>query len=128
MFKGKVSKKFTYFKTQKGATTILLAFFVMNVLLITSLTAANVMVFNIKMSADIANSIPAYYAADAAAEKCLYQMRIIVDGVTGCSADGGLTSVSLYGGTVTPVATRASSKITSVGQYKGTQRKVEISW
>jgi len=117
-----------YFNGQKGATTILLAFFVMNVLLITSLTAASVMIFDIKMSADIANSIPAYYAADAAAEKCLYQMRIIDDGITGCSADGGSASVSLYSGTVMPSATRASSKINSIGQYKGTQRKVEVSW
>jgi len=127
MLNKKTIQKLSYFKAQKGATTIMLAFFIMNVLLITSLTTASIMIFDIKMSAEIANSIPAFYAADSAAEKCLYQARILADNLE-CNANPGSTSVSLYGGTVVTGATRVGSVITSVGQFVGTQRKVEIFW
>lgn len=114
-------------RSQRGATTILLAFFVMNVLLLISLAAASIAILNIKMLEGIADPVLAFYAADAAAEKCLYELRVLADG-SGCGADPGSTSASLYGGTVIPVATRAGNIITSVGKFKETQRKVEVSF
>ena len=127
MLNEKIKNKWECSNLQKGATTILLAFFIMSILLIISLTAAGIMIFDIKMSAEIANSMSAFYAADAAAEKCLYQARILSDG-TGCNPDPGSTSVSLYGGTVVPVATRTDGTIRSTGQFQGTQREVELNW
>lgn len=111
---------------QKGATTILLAFFVMNVLLIIGLTAGSVMMLDIKMSAEIANSIPAFYAADAAAEKCLYQARYLSDNLE-CNRNVGAASVSLTNG-ASATASRQNVRINAAGNFGQTRRSLELSW
>lgn len=103
----------------------MLSFFVLSVLLLISLTAASVMIYEIKMSLEISNSVPAFFAADAGAEKCLYQARL----ETGeCSVIGGATSVALNNG-ASAVATRAAAgRIVSGGNFNSTKRQVELTW
>lgn len=106
---------------QRGATAILLAFFIMNILLLVSLTAASIMIFNIRMSAEIADSVPAFYAADAGSELCLYQMRILGSGF--CSV-----SATLSNGATISASNTAGNKINSKGTYKAASRNIEIAW
>jgi len=111
---------------QKGATTILIAFFVMNVILMIAFSAAGVMIYEIKMSQTIADSVPAFYAADAGAEKCLFEARRLEDGA-GCNTIGGEAAIILdNGGTAT--AARSANQIESNGTYADTKRSVEITW
>lgn len=110
-------------KANRGATTILVAVFVLSILLMISLTAASVMIYEIRMAKEISDSIPAFMAADAAAEQCLYQARKAA-GV--CQNAGGTISVSLDNG-ATAVAQRTSGTIIeSLGVYNQTNRKIQI--
>ena len=97
----------------------MLAFFIMNILLLVSLTAASITIYDIKMSAEIADSVPAFYAADAGSELCLYQVRI--SGIV-CSAAMTLSN----GATVS--ASSDANKVLSGGIYKNVSRKIEVTW
>jgi len=107
---------------ERGAATILMAFLIINILLMVGLTAASIMVLNIRMSAEIADSVPAFYAADAGSELCLYQVRML-------NADVCLEAGTL-GNSATFSARKASgeSKIKSTGSFKETSRESEITW
>ncbi|MFH1712567.1 MAG: hypothetical protein ABH896_00040 [Candidatus Jacksonbacteria bacterium] len=105
---------------QRGATTILLAFFIMNVLLLISLTAANIMIFDIRMSAEIANSVPAFYAADAGSEWCLYQVRILE--AVPCSVAKTLSNGATFN------ATSGANLVNSAGTYGNIKRDIEVTW
>lgn len=110
---------------KQGATTILVAVFILSILLMISLTGASVMVYEIKMAKEISDSVLAFMAADAGAEKCLYQVR---KGSEGCASVNGSATISLDNG-ATVIATRAASKkIISQGVFNQTNRKVELSW
>lgn len=110
---------------QRGATTILLAFLVMSILLMTALTAAGIMIYQIQMSKEIANSVPAFYAADAGAEKCLYQTRF----ETGeCAVVGGQLSATLDNGAEYSVRRSTDNQIISWGIFGTTKRQVELNW
>jgi len=86
------------------------------------------MMQEIKMTKEISNSIPALYAADAAAEQCLYEARKLEDG-TGCSIAGGTATVTVIDATAIGIATRVdASTIESLGSYIGTKRKLELKW
>ena len=113
------------FKEERGATTILLSFFVMSTLLMIALTAASIMIYQIQMSKEIANSVPAFYAADAGAEKCLYQARLEVDE---CAVIGGSVSSVLDNGAQFSATRSAGNKIISWGIFNNTKRQVEITW
>ena len=117
-------------KTEQGAITIMLAFFVVSAMLMISLTAASVMIYQIQMSKDIANSIPAFYAADAAAEECLYQVRKWADGQECNNQNSGSLSPSpgaLSNGAQFE-AGRQNETITAWGTFNGTRRKIELTW
>jgi hypothetical protein len=115
-------------KTEQGATAILLVVFILSIILLVSLTAANIMVAEIKMSREIANSIPAFYAADAGAEQCLYQARKGVAGDACFWPATGSINITLGNG-ATAVAQRSSDiQITSSGVFFQTNRKIEIGW
>ncbi len=102
------------------------------------------MVFEIKMTRDIANSIPAFYAADAGAERCLYQARcgLLSPTLTECTDQIGMSknqgcavvpgSIAVYGlsnsASVNQALRTAANQITSKGIFSGTNRKVEINW
>ena len=112
--------------SQRGATTILLAFFVMGILLMMALAAASIMVYQIQMSKEIANSVVAFYAADAGAEKCLYQARKGAAG-EGCAEIGNLVQMTLGNSAVSQAVRNGDGKIVSSGSFGGTKRSVELS-
>jgi hypothetical protein len=126
--KTKINSKFAIpdFGLQGGATTIIMAFFVMSIILMAALTAATVMTYQIKMSLEIANSIPAFYAADAGAEKCLYQIRKLSDNQE-CNRNNGSISGVLDNGAGYSVD-RSNKIVNSSGTFSNTKRQVELSW
>lgn len=130
-------------KNQKGAATILIAYFILMILLLVSLTAATIIVFEIRMSREIANSIPAFYAADAGAERCLFQTRCAVSGSPsaeciaevgsglngGCASVGNSINFTLDNtAQVTQAKRTLNNQIQSNGLFSGTNRKVELDW
>lgn len=118
--------KFKIGFSERGATTLIVTFFVLTTILMISLTAASMMVFEIRMSKEIGDSIPAFYASDAAAEKCLYQARRLDDELE-CNLVVGATSVDLSNG-ATGAALRQDNKINASGIYSQTKRSVELEW
>jgi len=110
---------------ERGATTILLAFFVMGVLLMMALTAASIMIYQIQLSKDIANSITAFYAADAGAEECLYQARK-GEGGSGCTIADDPIQIDLTNSATAQASISGGSKIISSGSFGGTKRTVEL--
>jgi len=116
-------------QTDRGATAILLAFFVMNVLLMMALTAAGIMVYQIQMSRETANSITAFYAADAGAEQCGYEARSPDTGDCGTFGDWTIGPFPLDNGAIVS-ATRSATenKITSQGSFGSTRRVVQLTW
>ena len=115
-------------KNQRGATTVLIAFFVMSAILMIAFSAAGIMIYEIKMSQTVANSVPAFYAADAGAEKCLYEARRLDEGSGGCSSIGGTTSISLSNGATVTATRKTVNKIESSGNYSDTKRSIETNW
>lgn len=88
------------------------------------------MTIEIRMSRDIANSIPAFFAADAGAEKCWYQ--VINESVVGeCDTIGTSFNPfppSLDNGAIVTATRFSDTELRTKGDYKGTQRNVSLSW
>jgi len=107
--------------SQKGAISILLAVLLLAELSVISLGIATLMIKQLKMSGQTGQSVVAYYAAEAGAERCLYDVR--KSGAANCPyADvplGNAKYTTIYNG---------SDTITSIGQFKSTSRKVELTW
>ncbi len=126
----KIPKEFIWgykLKTQKGAAAILMSFFVLTIILLIASTAATIMFFEIKMSREIGNSIPAFYAADAGTEQCLYQIRNSDSGEP-CDSTGGTINASLGNG-ASFIATRTAAETTqSIGTFSATNRKIQTDW
>ncbi len=116
-------------KVQRGATTILLAFFVVTIILAVALTAAGITIFEIRMSREVANSVPAFFGADAAAEKCLYQVRKLVpDSGDDCTRNNEIIQVNLDNGAVGYAERQSNKKLQGWGSFGSTQRRAELSW
>jgi len=106
--------------SQQGAISILLAMLLLTELLVIGLGISFLMVSQIKMSGQVGQSVVAFYAAEAGAEKCLYEVR---KGTAVCPATGSLDNGANYATTY-----NGSDTITSIGQFKDTDRKVELTW
>jgi len=116
------------FISQKGAVSIILAVLLLSVLSIIGLGISILMIQQIKMSGQAGRSVVAYYAAEAGAEKCLYQVR--KETGEGCD-DTGQISETVGSGSYQASYTaeyNGLDAITSIGQYRGTNRKVELDW
>lgn len=114
-------------KNQKGATAILISVVLLSIILAIALSVANIMVAQIRMAGEISNSIPAFYAADAAAEKCLFQIRK----TKGVECDDSLVAKTVF--TLDNGATAEGQKtlvnqIQSSGNFGGTKRSAELNW
>jgi hypothetical protein len=108
----------------KGAVTILLSVLLLSILLVIGLGVSALMLQQIKLSGQIGKSVVAFYAADSGAEKCLYDVRQLSAGSCPYSGvpldfDSQATYTTSYNGT---------NQITSIGQFRGAGRKVELSW
>lgn len=108
---------------QKGATAILLAVLILSILLIIGLGVSALMIGQIKMSAQAGQSVQAFYAADAGAERCLYEVR--KKGSNSCPS-GTLDNNAAY--SVTVSISEESGQISSIGRFAQTSRKIELNW
>jgi hypothetical protein len=111
-------------RRERGSVAILLTFFILIIILLVALATGNIMALEIKMSRDIGNSIPAFFAADAGIERCLYEVRKNSADVCGSSLNFTLTNAATY------VVNKNSGQnlIESVGTFIQTKRKIEASW
>lgn len=110
--------------SQKGAISIVLAVMIMSMIVVITASMSALMIQQIKMSGQSGYSVIAFYAADAGAEQCLYDLR--KGGATDCLyANVPLDSVPSAKYTTTY---DGSGVITSKGEYKGVGRKLEVSW
>jgi len=128
--------------SQKGAVSIILAVLLLSVLSVISLGISILMIQQIKMSGQAGRSVVAFYTAEAGVERCLYQTRCVgaetptaeCIAETGpgldqacASINGGISDILDSGATYQ--ATRESdTSITSTGQFRGTNRKIELNW
>lgn len=107
--------------SQQGAISILLAFLLLTELSVIGLGIATLTVKQLRMSRQVGQSVVAYYAAEAGAERCLYDVR--KSGAVSCP----YTDVSL-GDAKYSTNYNGSDTITSIGQFESTNRKVELTW
>jgi Tfp pilus assembly protein PilX len=108
--------------SQQGATSILLGVLLLSVLLLIGLGISLLMLKQVKLSGQAGRSVLAFYAAEAGAERCLYEVR--KNGAVSCPfADVLLDNQASYTTNYNGVDT-----ITSIGQYRDTSRKLQLNW
>lgn len=108
---------------QRGATAILLAVLILSMLLIIGLGVSTLIISQIKMSAQTGQSVQAFYAAEAGAERCLYEVR--KKGANTCPS-GTLDNNANYNVAVS--IKEDSGQISSIGHFGQTSRKIELNW
>ena len=110
--------------TQKGAATIVLTIVILNTVFLISLGISALMISQIETTRQAGTSVVAFYAADAGAEKCLYEVR--KNGASSCP----YTDVPLdFNSDATYTTSYDDSRtITSVGEFGGASRKIEVTW
>lgn len=117
---------------QRGAAAILLSVLVLSVLLVIGLGYPILVIIQLKMSRNIKESVQSFYAADAGAELCLYQIKKAINAGCNSSSNGGAATGSLpiNGATYGVVSKKTGNEwtINSLGQYGNTSRKIFISW
>jgi len=108
--------------SQKGAVSIVLAVLLLSILLVIGLSVSALMLQQIRLSGQSGQSVIAFYAAEAGAERCLYEVR---KGSNSCfwidePLDIPLTKYSVdYNGT---------NLIESRGEHGRTVRRLELGW
>ena len=120
-------KKILFFKennNQSGATAILTTVLILSAVLSLALLLAGAVVKNLHLSFDFKSSVQAFYAADAAAEKCIYQAR---KAAGSCANEGGTTDISLSNGATAQAERISLTEIESLGSLRGTNRKIKIT-
>lgn len=107
----------------------MLSFFVMSIVLMIALAAAGIMIFQIQMSREAADSVAAFYAADAAAEKCLYQLRKLApDSGNDCTKNNKTIQVNLNNGATGFAEVKGANLLQAWGVFRSTQRNLELTW
>lgn len=113
---------------QKGAAAILLAVLILAVLLAISLGISATLSSQITMMRQTVYSVEAFYAADAGAEQCLYQVRKPPQTDTCDTSPSTYINSTLTNGASYKVSREANTTIKSLGSYRGTNRKIELNW
>jgi len=112
---------------QQGAISILFAILLLAELSVIGLGIATLTIKQLRMSGQVGQSVVAYYAAEAGAEKCLYQVRKSTG--EGCDNTGQISETVGSGSyQASYTATYSSDTVTSIGQFVSTNRKVELTW
>jgi hypothetical protein len=114
---------------QKGVS-ILLSLLVMTAILSIAFGVSKLVIGEIKIGRDISRSVVAYYAADSAVERAIFEKRInnIELNINDCSVDWG--SGSFYGAKV-QVSGSGNNIVVIVkasGCYNNTKRAIEASF
>ncbi len=109
---------------EKGVTSILLIMLFLSVVSVVGFGLSLLMLRQLKMTSRAGESVVAFYAAESGIERCLYEVR--KNGATNCpfddvslAFDPNATYTTFYDGV---------STITSLGRFKSTSRKIEVSW
>jgi len=113
---------------QKGAVSVLFGILLLSILLVISSTMFVLMFQQIKMSGQTGRSVVALYAAEAGAERCLYEVRNNMG--TGCDLPGGsIISGNILNGQASYETTyNGVVEINSIGRFLGTTRKLKLNW
>jgi len=112
---------------EKGAVSIIFGLLLLSMLLVVSSTVFILMFQQMKMSGQAGRSVVAFYAAEAGAEKCLYQVRSNTG--SGCDAVGGGTIADTFSSQSNyQVNYNGLNEINSVGRYLGATRKLKLTW
>jgi len=107
---------------QKGAISIVLAVLLLSILLVIGLGVSALMLQQIKLSGQSSQSVVAFYAADAGAERCLWEVR---KGMNICPFTDELLDIPL---TKYTVDYNGTNLIESTGMHGRTVRKLELGW
>jgi len=116
---------------QRGAISIFLAVLLLSELSIIGLGISFLAVQQLKMSGQVGQSVVAYYAAEAGAEKCYYQVRNLTG--QGCDNTGQISenigSGDYQAGYQAGFSgSHEAGTVISIGQFGKTSRKVELTW
>jgi len=104
---------------EKGITAILLAILVLSVMLVITLSLTTAFISEVKSSAYIDKTTPAYYAAESGAEYALYKIKE--------NSPSGTESFQLKSLSDAQCQVNwGSYKVESNGIYQGVQRNVAI--
>jgi len=109
--------------SQKGVVSIVLAVLLLSILLVIGLGISALMLQQLKLSGQSSQSVIAFYAADAGAERCLYEVR---KGSNNCPWTNVSLDIPLTKYTVG--YTPGTNLIESTGSYRMTVRKLELGW
>lgn len=117
-------KKISIFKKQRGAVSVILSLLILSILLVIGLSISVISLQHLRISAQLGQSVTAYYAAESGIERCLY--RIWQQGHSGCSYQN--VRLSEVDASYTVNGTLSDKKIESRGRYQITSRKIEVNW
>ena len=112
-------------KSESGAAALILIVLTLTVAIAISFGVFYVLFSQMSMSIDAGQSVAAFYAADAGAEKCLAQIRHPEANSGPCNSPGGAISLSTLDNGASYKVTRGSGKsLISTGYFSETSRKV----
>ncbi|MCF7795405.1 hypothetical protein K9M50_03535 [Patescibacteria group bacterium] len=117
------------FKTDKQGSALLMAILILSSIIAVSFSVSRMVMTAIETGGVQAQSVMAYYASEAGAERVLYGMRhgslVIDENASNLFSDATLSNGAQY-----RVAVRQYSplKIISVGSFGSTKRSVELSF
>lgn len=123
MFLNKAGKFLSKREAQTGDTAILLTVLILASVLSLALLLTGVVIKDLRLSFNFKNSAKVFYAADAAAEKCVYGAR---KASGNCQSVSGTETIS-FGNGAAATATRTSvSVIDAVGNLGVVQRAIKV--
>ena len=112
---------------QKGVALYLIVI-IMAVLLAIVLGLSTIIIGGLEATSGIGKSIGAFYVADTGMENALYRIRVLAncDNFSGSLEEGSYEIVIIPpdGGTCLDGGT----KVTSLGEYRGSKKRIEVSY
>ena len=100
---------------------------ILNMLLVIGLGVSVLLFQQVKLSLQVGESVVAFYAAEAGAERCLYEIR--QNSADSCpytdvslDFDSRAVYTTVYDESVN------STTMSSIGQYLNISRKIELNW
>lgn len=123
MFLNKAGKFLSKREAQTGDTAILLTVLILASVLSLALLLTGVVIKDLRLSFNFKNSAKVFYAADAAAEKCVYGAR---KAAGNCQNVGGVETVSFSNGAQATATRTSASVIDAVGSLGVVQRAIKV--
>lgn len=116
----------SFIARRRGATAILLAVLMLSVMLLIGSGVSALIINQLRMSINAGQSVLSFYAADAGAERCLYDMR--KDTGQGCDGTGASRAQTLDNNSNYSAQKVNNTTIRSSGFFGETSRRLELSW